>query len=61
MGRAHSHSGHHYFIDFESVDQAQMYGVMVASFTGNAEPLETLLMANTSIIDSTEARDDEVP
>lgn len=50
-----------YFIDFESVDQARMYGVMVASFKGNAEPLETLLMATTSIIDSTEARDDELP
>ncbi len=50
-----------YFIDFESVDQARMYGVMVASFKGNVEPLETLLMATTSIIDSTEPRDDELP
>ena len=39
-----------YFIDFESVDQAQMYRVMTASFNGDAKPLEALLMNITSII-----------
>ena len=40
-----------YFIDFESVDQAQMYRVMMASFNGNALPLQALLLDTTSIID----------
>jgi cell filamentation protein len=39
-----------YFIDFESVDQAQMYRVMIANFNGKDKPLETLLMNITSII-----------
>ena len=39
-----------YFIDFESVDQAQMYRVMIASFNGNALPLQTLLQEITSIV-----------
>ena len=39
-----------YFIDFESVDQAQMYRVMIASFNGNALPLQALLLEITSII-----------
>ena len=39
-----------YFIDFESVDQAQMYRVMIASFNGDAKPLEALLLNITSII-----------
>ncbi len=43
-----------YFIDFESVDQAQMYGVMIASFQGNAKPLEALLMEITSVIGEAE-------
>ncbi len=39
-----------YFIDFESVDQAQMYRVMIANFNGNDKPLVALLMNITSII-----------
>lgn len=39
-----------YFIDFESVDQTQMYRVMIASFNGDAAPLEALLLNITSII-----------
>ncbi|MBG6075362.1 Fic family protein [Polaromonas sp. CG_9.11] len=39
-----------YFIDFETVDQARMYEVMMASFNGNALPLEALLWEITSII-----------
>lgn len=39
-----------YFIDFESVDQAQMYRVMIASFNGEAKPLRELLLNITSII-----------
>ena len=50
------HTG--YFIDFESVDQAQMYRVMIASFNGNAEPLVALLLDITSII-STDDLDGE--
>jgi cell filamentation protein len=44
-----------YFIDFESVDQAQMYRVMIASFNGDAKPLEALLLNITSIIDEEQA------
>lgn len=40
-----------YFIDFESVDQAQMYGVMIASFNCNALPLQALLLDITAIVD----------
>ena len=40
-----------YFIDFESVDRTTMYEVMIASFHGNAKPLEALLSRITSIID----------
>lgn len=43
-----------YFIDFESVDQAQMYRVMIANFNGNDKPLEALLMNITSIIGENE-------
>lgn len=39
-----------YFIDFESVDQARMYHVMIASFNGDAKPLAALLLNITSII-----------
>ncbi len=41
-----------YFIDFETVDQARMYEVMIASFNSNSQPLETLLLEITSIIDT---------
>jgi cell filamentation protein len=44
-----------YFIDFESVDQTQMYRVMIASFNGDAAPLEALLLNITSIIGGDEA------
>lgn len=44
-----------YFIDFETIDQAQMYAVMIASFNGNPKPLETLLSEITAIIDGGEA------
>lgn len=49
-----------YFLDFESVDQVQMYRVMIASFNGNAEPLAALLLDITSIIsaDDLEAWDE---
>lgn len=40
-----------YFIDFATVDQAQMYAVMVASFNGNPQPLVHLLNEITSILD----------
>lgn len=43
-----------YFIDFESVDQAQMYRVMIANFNGNDKPLEALLMNITFIIGENE-------
>lgn len=39
-----------YFIDFESLDQARMYHVMIASFNGDAKPLAALLLNITSII-----------
>ncbi len=41
-----------YFIDFESVDQKQMYAVMAASFNGDALPLTHLLNEITSIVES---------
>jgi len=40
-----------YFIDFETVNQAQMYAAMIASFQGDQHPLESLLEQITSIID----------
>ena len=40
-----------YFIDFESVDQAQMYAVMAASFNGDASPLVALLNEITAIVE----------
>lgn len=40
-----------YFIDFESVGQDQMYMAMIASFNGNAEPLENLLNEITAIVE----------
>lgn len=47
-----------YFIDFESVDQAQMYRVMIASFNGDAKPLEGLLLNITSIVSEDEVNDE---
>jgi cell filamentation protein len=40
-----------YFIDFESVDQEQMYAVMTASFNGDASPLVALLNDITAIVE----------
>lgn len=40
-----------YFIDFESVGQDQMYSAMIASFNGNAIPLENLLNEITAIVE----------
>lgn len=40
-----------YFIDFDSLDQDEMYAVMKASFNGNTRPLADLLDRITSIID----------
>ena len=40
-----------YFIDFETVDQARMYDVMIASFNGNETPLVSLLDAITAVIE----------
>lgn len=44
-----------YFIDFESVDQDQMYRVMIDSFNGNDQPLQALLFELTAIIGVDEA------
>lgn len=46
-----------YFIDFESVDQDQMYRVMIDSFNGNGLPLQALLLSITAIIGVDEACD----
>lgn len=40
-----------YFIDFETVDQARMYEVMIASFKGDEKPLIALLDDITAIIE----------
>lgn len=40
-----------YFINFETVDQARMYEVMIASYNGTAKPLEGLLSDITAIIE----------
>ena len=40
-----------YFIDFETVDQARMYEVMIASFNGNAGPLVALLEEITAVVE----------
>lgn len=40
-----------YFIDFESVDQEQMYAVMAASFKGDASPLIALLNEIAAIVE----------
>lgn len=40
-----------YFIDFETVDQARMYEVMIASFRGDKRPLIALLDDITAIIE----------
>jgi cell filamentation protein len=40
-----------YFIDFEGVDQEQMYAVMTASFNGDASPLVALLNEITAIVE----------
>jgi cell filamentation protein len=40
-----------FFIDFESVDQEQMYAVMAASFNGDASPLVALLNEITAIVE----------
>lgn len=40
-----------YFIDFETVDQSEMYAVMSASFNRNEKPLTALLERITAIIE----------
>ncbi len=40
-----------YFIAFESVDQAKMYEVMIASFNGNNQPLTSLLNDITVVVE----------
>lgn len=40
-----------YFIDFETVDQAKMYEVMIASFNGDEGPLTDLLLEITAIVE----------
>ena len=40
-----------YFIDFETVDHATMYAVMVASFGGDEKPLTNLLAEITAIVE----------
>jgi cell filamentation protein len=40
-----------YFIDFETVDQARMYEVMIASFKGDERPLVALLDDITAIVE----------
>ena len=40
-----------YFIDFETLDQNEMYAVMKASFNGNNKPLADLLERITSILE----------
>lgn len=40
-----------YFIDFDTLNQDEMYAVMKASFNGNTKPLADLLDRITSIID----------
>jgi cell filamentation protein len=40
-----------YFIDFETVDQARMYEVMIASFKGDESPLVALLDEITAIVE----------
>lgn len=40
-----------YFLDFETVDQAAMYGVMISSFSGNDAPLIELLGQITAVIE----------
>jgi cell filamentation protein len=40
-----------YFIAFESVDQARMYEVMIASFNGNNQPLTSLLNDITVVVE----------
>jgi cell filamentation protein len=40
-----------YFLDFETVDQAAMYRVMIASFNGDDRPLIELLNQITAVIE----------
>jgi len=40
-----------YFIAFETVDQARMYEVMIASFNGNNQPLTSLLNDITVVVE----------
>ena len=40
-----------YFIAFETVDQARMYDVMIASFNGNNQPLTSLLNDITVVVE----------
>jgi len=40
-----------YFIDFETVDQARMYEVMIASFKGDESQLVALLDDITAIVE----------
>jgi fido (protein-threonine AMPylation protein) len=42
-----------YFIDFESVSQDEMYGVMAASFAGDGVPLAQLLERISAVIADT--------
>lgn len=40
-----------YFIAFETVEQARMYEVMIASFNGNNQPLTSLLNDITAVVE----------
>ena len=40
-----------YFIDFQTIDQAAMYDVMIASFNGDEKPLARLLSEITAIVE----------
>jgi cell filamentation protein len=40
-----------YFIDFQTIDQAAMYDVMIASFNGDERPLVNLLGDITAIVE----------
>jgi cell filamentation protein len=40
-----------YFMDFQTIDQAAMYNVMIASFNGDEKPLANLLGEITAIVE----------
>jgi cell filamentation protein len=40
-----------YFMDFQTIDQAAMYDVMIASFNGDEKPLANLLGEITAIVE----------